>query len=56
MQIPEPGKIPNGNSLLLAADWQVEGAGGERPPGIGLGGGGGRCAEILYGGLLGAYH
>lgn len=38
MQIPEPGKTPNGNSLLLAANWQVEGAGGERPPGTGLGG------------------
>lgn len=55
MQISESGKEPNGNSLPLAADWQVEGDGGKRPPGSSLlkGGGG---AETLCGGLLGAHH
>lgn len=48
MQISEPGKELNGNSLPLAADWQVEGDGGKRPPGSGLLKGGKGCRDTPW--------
>ena len=36
MQISEPGKALNGNSLMLAADSHVEGDRAKRPSGTGL--------------------